>query len=75
MNEDFVVEGGELANTEEISGETDESRVNGVCDEDTFTRMTVPNCLQRIGSKPITFENAPPSEKSGIAIAQAGKVC
>ena len=35
--------------------------VNGVCDEDTFTRMTVPNFLQRIGSKPITFENAPPS--------------
>ena len=34
--------------------------VNGVCDEDNILLMTVNNCLQRIGSKPIKFENAPP---------------
>ena len=34
--------------------------VNGVCDEDPISRMTVNNCLQRIGSRPITFDNAFP---------------
>ena len=32
--------------------------VNGVCDEDDVNRITVTNCLQRIGSKQITFENS-----------------
>ena len=34
------------------------TEVNGVCDEDNILLMTVNNCLQRIGSKPIKFENA-----------------
>ena len=32
--------------------------VNGLCDEDPVPRMTVTNCLQSIGSRPITFDNA-----------------
>ena len=36
--------------------------VNRVCDEDPVTRMTVINCLQSIGSRPIIFENPPPWE-------------
>ena len=51
--------------------------VDGVCDEgdlklgkDPFLQMTVVNCLKMIGSKPITY-----SEKLGVAIVKAGKLC
>ena len=49
--------------------------VNGVCSEDPNPRMTVTNFLQRVGSKLITFEDAFPPEKAGIAMAKEGKVC
>ena len=67
--------GGELDKSEERSGDAEEYSGQWVCDEDPVPRIPVTNCLQRIGSKPITFENSFPPEKSGISIAKAGKVC
>ena len=56
--------------------------VSGLCDaaclglgKDTAPQQKVTNCLQSIGIKPITYENAFPPEKAGVAIAETGKVC
>ena len=37
-----------------------------MCDEDLVTRTKVNNCLQRIGSDTITFENAPSLRKQEL---------
>ena len=40
--------------------------VNGLCDEDPVPQIIVTNCLQRIGIKPIIFENAFPPIKQAL---------
>ena len=62
------MEGGELANTEKDLERRRNPAVNGVCDEYPVTLMKVKNGLQRIGSNPITFENAFPPRKQALLL-------
>ena len=47
--------------------------VNGLCDEDRVTRMTVINCLKRIGSRQIKFENSYPPGKQALILQRQVK--